>query len=111
DPLDKNASFWWPAMIVPNDELDESMDFNCDLDQLLLEGNFLVKYFEDMTYSVVECKGLKHFKLDNEPYLTFVKKAGFLEHIGVFRALKCIQNNGEPFKGFKWDYWKNPLNL
>ncbi|CAJ0864536.1 3738_t:CDS:10 [Entrophospora sp. SA101] len=109
DPLDKNASFWWPAMIVPNDELDESMDFNCDLDQLLLEGNFLVKYFEDMTYSVVECKGLKHFKLDNEPYLTFVKKAGFLEHIGVFRALKCIQNNGEPFKGFKWDYWKNPL--
>ncbi|CAJ0637262.1 2390_t:CDS:10 [Entrophospora sp. SA101] len=96
-------------IIVPNDELDESMDFNCDLDQLLLEGNFLVKYFEDMTYSVVECKGLKHFKLDNEPYLTFVKKAGFLEHIGVFRALKCIQNNGEPFKGFKWDYWKNPL--
>src|SRR6185369_712380 len=59
--------------------------------------------------SAVERRGLKHFKLDDEPYLTFVKKAGFLEHIGVFRALKCITNNGEPFKGFKWDYWKNPL--
>nr|CAG8503619.1 3783_t:CDS:10 [Entrophospora candida] len=109
DPLDKNAGFWWPAMIVPNDELDESMDFDCDIDHLLLEGNFLVKYFEDMTYSVVEHKGLKHFMLGDEPYLTFVKKKGFLDHIGVKRALKCIKNNGEPSKSFQWDYWKNPL--
>ncbi|CAG8689460.1 3978_t:CDS:2, partial [Acaulospora morrowiae] len=108
DPLDAKADFWWPAMIVPNDEIDESMDVDDKLEENLLEGKFLVRYFEDMTYSVVEARGLRHFKIDEGPYLQFLDVEGFSSHIGVRRALKCIRN-GEPLKSFKWDYWKRPV--
>ncbi|CAB4379279.1 unnamed protein product [Rhizophagus irregularis] len=109
DPLDDKAEFWWPAMIVPNDEIDESMDVDGKLEENLLAGKFLVRYFEDMTYSVVEYKGLKHFIPDAEPFLTFKNTCDkFSSHIGVRRALTC-KIKGEPNKAFKWDYWKRPL--
>ncbi|GBB83978.1 hypothetical protein RclHR1_10620003 [Rhizophagus clarus] len=109
DPLDDKAEFWWPAMIVPNDEIDESMDVDGKLEENLLAGKFLVRYFEDMTYSVVEYKGLKHFVPDAEPFLTFKNTCDkFSSHIGVRRALTC-KMKGEPNKAFKWDYWKRPL--
>ncbi|RIA97913.1 hypothetical protein C1645_732041 [Glomus cerebriforme] len=109
DPLDDKAEFWWPAMIVPNDEIDESMDVDGKLEENLLAGKFLVRYFEDMTYSVVEYKGLKHFIPDAEPFLTFKNTCDeFPSHIGVRRALMC-KMKGEPNKAFKWDYWKRPL--
>ncbi|CAB4494015.1 unnamed protein product [Rhizophagus irregularis] len=82
DPLDDKAEFWWPAMIVPNDEIDESMDVDGKLEENLFAGKYLVRYFEDMTYSVVEYK--------------------------VRRAMTC-KTKGEPNKAFKWDYWKRPL--
>ncbi|CAG8805889.1 28398_t:CDS:1, partial [Racocetra persica] len=110
DPLDLKAKFWWPAMIVPNDEIDETMDVDGKLEVHLLARKFLVRYFEDMTYSVVEAKGLRHFRIDGEPYQSFVKVEGFSVHIGVRRALKCIQK-GEPLKAFRWDYWKRPASL
>ncbi|CAG8440972.1 1032_t:CDS:2 [Diversispora eburnea] len=110
DPLDPKAEFWWPAMIVPNDEIDESMDVDGKLEKNLLEGKFLVRYFEDMTYSVVEAKGLRHFEINDNPCKQFVNVEGFNTHIGVRRALKCIKNNGEPIKKFKWDYWMRPAN-
>ncbi|CAG8472923.1 9358_t:CDS:2 [Scutellospora calospora] len=110
DPLDLKAKFWWPAMIVPNDEIDETMDVDGKLEVHLLARKFLVRYFEDMTYSVVEAKGLRHFRIDGEPYQSFVKVEGFSVHIGVRRALKCIQK-GEPIKAFRWDYWKRPASL
>ncbi|CAG8562796.1 6797_t:CDS:2, partial [Racocetra fulgida] len=110
DPLDLKAKFWWPAMIVPNDEIDETMDVDGKLEVHLLARKFLVRYFEDMTYSVVEAKGLRHFRIDGEPYQSFVKVDGFSVHIGVRRALKCIQK-GEPLKAFRWDYWKRPASL
>ncbi|CAG8476664.1 5582_t:CDS:2 [Gigaspora rosea] len=110
DPLDLKAKFWWPAMIVPNDEIDETMDVDGKLEVHLLARKFLVRYFEDMTYSVVEAKGLRHFRIDGEPYQSFVKVDGFSVHIGVRRALKCIQK-GEPIKAFRWDYWKRPASI
>ncbi|CAG8674954.1 1847_t:CDS:2 [Dentiscutata erythropus] len=110
DPLDLKAKFWWPAMIVPNDEIDETMDVDGKLEIHLLARKFLVRYFEDMTYSVVEAKGLRHFRKDGEPYQSFVKVEGFSVHIGVRRALKCIQK-GEPIKAFRWDYWKRPASI
>ncbi|CAG8656268.1 989_t:CDS:2, partial [Cetraspora pellucida] len=110
DPLDLKAKFWWPAMIVPNDEIDETMDVDGKLEVHLLARKFLVRYFEDMTYSVVEAKGLRHFRIDGEPYQSFVKVDGFSAHIGVRRALKCIQK-GDPLKAFRWDYWKRPASL
>ncbi|CAG8576608.1 16447_t:CDS:2 [Cetraspora pellucida] len=110
DPLDLKAKFWWPAMIVPNDEIDETMDVDGKLEVHLLARKFLVRYFEDMTYSVVEAKGLRHFRIDGEPYQSFVKVDGFSAHIGVRRALKCIQK-GDPLKAFRWDYWKRPASV
>ncbi|CAG8533519.1 16336_t:CDS:2 [Funneliformis mosseae] len=109
DPLDDKAEFWWPAMIVPQNEIDESMDVDGKLEENLLSGKFLVRYFEDMTYSVVEQKGLKHFIPDEEPYLTFKNNSDkFSSHIGVRRAMQC-KGKGEPNKSFKWDYWKRPI--
>ncbi|CAI2179286.1 3567_t:CDS:2 [Funneliformis geosporum] len=110
DPLDDKAEFWWPAMIVPNNEIDESMDVDGKLEENLLAGKFLVRYFEDMTYSVVEQRGLKHFIPDEEPYLSFKNNCDkFSSHIGVRRALQC-KGKGEPNKSFKWDYWKRPID-
>ncbi|GES80940.1 hypothetical protein GLOIN_2v1762582 [Rhizophagus clarus] len=109
DPLDDKAEFWWPAMIVPHDEIDESMDVDGKLEENILAGKYLVRYFEDMTYSIVENKGLKHFIPGEEPYLTFKNNSdNFINHIGVRRALTC-KSKGEPNKAFKWDYWRRPL--
>ncbi|CAG8550080.1 10835_t:CDS:2 [Paraglomus brasilianum] len=42
NPLDKKLAFWWPAMVVPSDEVDESMTI-----ESLGEKECIVKYFED----------------------------------------------------------------
>lgn len=47
-------NFFKKNQIVPNDEIDESMDVDGKLEENLLAGKFLVRYFEDMTQYVLK---------------------------------------------------------
>ncbi|KAG9291066.1 hypothetical protein G9A89_012938 [Geosiphon pyriformis] len=107
DPRDKNEKFWWPAMIVPHGEVDESMGFD-----ELGPNEVIVKYFEDCTYSAVPLKEIKRFDVHHDPFLKYKTKYGkeFLHHIGVRNACNCLAN-GEPDPEFKWDYWMRPAEL
>ncbi|CAG8437073.1 10506_t:CDS:2 [Ambispora gerdemannii] len=106
DPRDKTEKFWWPAMVVPHGEVDESMGFD-----ELGPNEVIVKYFEDCTYSAVPLKEIKKFDIHTDPFLKYKQKYGtdFINHIGVLNAVKCIAT-GEPDKEFKWDYWMRPAD-
>ncbi|KAJ1925947.1 hypothetical protein IWQ60_004237 [Tieghemiomyces parasiticus] len=81
DPLDPAARYWWPAMIVPRDEIDSSMLFSS-----LGPDQCLVKYFED-------CQ-------------TFAHRAGqdFFNDRGVDAALDYLET-GRLQQKFVWKYW------
>ncbi|CAG8608765.1 6075_t:CDS:2 [Ambispora leptoticha] len=106
DPRDKTEKFWWPAMVVPHGEVDESMGFD-----ELGPNEVIVKYFEDCTYSAVPLKEIKKFDIHTDPFLKYKQKYGaeFINHVGVQNAVQCIAN-GEPDKEFKWDYWMRPAD-
>ncbi|OMH79975.1 hypothetical protein AX774_g6591 [Zancudomyces culisetae] len=101
DPLDKEAKYWWAAMIVPKNEIDSSM--NCgDVG----EGECVVRYFEDNKFSAVSYSELKVFNPKNEPFITFENKYGqeFLNDAGIQSALNYINTDTLP-QNFMWSEW------
>ncbi|KAL1917183.1 uncharacterized protein VTP21DRAFT_4839 [Calcarisporiella thermophila] len=100
DPLDEHEKYWWPAIIVPEDEIDQSMGV-----LELKSGECLVKYFEDDKYSVVQFKDLRPFLPDSEPYRSFAtRSSAFAKSRGVRKAIEYLKT-GKPSKSFAWPLW------
>ncbi|KAJ1982120.1 hypothetical protein H4R35_000439 [Dimargaris xerosporica] len=94
DPLDPGALYWWPAMIVPRAEIDNTMGCG-DLG----DHEYLVN-------SVVQQKDLFIFDPHQEPFLKFSRVAGaeFGRDRGVRNALTYLRT-GQVSRRFAWPLW------
>ncbi|KAJ2725915.1 hypothetical protein GGI07_000960 [Coemansia sp. Benny D115] len=101
DPLDSSAPHWWPAMIVPTDEIDATM--GCSR---LDAGEFLVKYFEDFKYSTVNGSELRLFSTSQPPYTDFAANSpSFLRDKAIKGALSYMRS-GLVHAKFQWRLWQ-----
>ncbi|KAJ2670575.1 hypothetical protein IWW42_003881 [Coemansia sp. RSA 1085] len=101
DPLDTTVPYWWPAMIVPTDEIDTTM--GC----LQLEADeYLVKYFEDCKYSTVRGSELRKFDTSQNPFKEFAATStAFSKDKGVRGALSFLKT-GHVQPKFQWRLWQ-----
>ncbi|KAJ1644572.1 hypothetical protein LPJ64_003767 [Coemansia asiatica] len=101
DPLDPSAPYWWPAMIVPTDEIDVSM--GC---MSLGLGEYLVKYFEDFKYSTVNGSELRLFDTTKAPFTDFATKTPhFLKDKAIKSAMWYLRS-GFVHNKFRWRLWE-----
>ncbi|CAG8708969.1 12806_t:CDS:2, partial [Dentiscutata heterogama] len=73
DPDDPDAPHWWPALVVPRKEIEifkQKMDNDV---QYPGDGESLVCYFEDGSFSIVPEKDQKPFDPKIEPYTTYME--------------------------------------
>ncbi|KCV68642.1 hypothetical protein H696_04933 [Fonticula alba] len=68
DPLEDKDTFWWPAMTVPYDEMDPSMFARPG------PGEVVVRYFEDLSYSVVQMAHTARLIPGQEPLRTLLNR-------------------------------------
>ncbi|KAJ3143112.1 hypothetical protein HK100_010695 [Physocladia obscura] len=93
---------WWPALIVPQSEVDRGMPKLGEYDSA--EDFCVVEYLEVLSYNVVRKEDLRIFDPATEPYLSFSKIAGFENQIAVKRAIEFL-STGKPTGKFKWNKW------
>ncbi|KAJ2157583.1 hypothetical protein GGF46_004401 [Coemansia sp. RSA 552] len=102
DPLDASMPYWWPAMIVPTDEIDATMD--C---VQLGADEYLVKYFEDCAYSTVRGRDLRVFNTAQKPFTDFAAaNPSFLKDKGIKGALSFLKT-GHVSARFQWRLWQS----
>ncbi|KAJ2021367.1 hypothetical protein GGI13_004926 [Coemansia sp. RSA 455] len=100
DPLDSSVPYWWPAMIVPTDEIDATMGCTS-----LGPEECLVKYFEDFKYSTVNGSELRIFDTSQPPFTDFAKKStSFLRDKAIKGALSYLKT-GHVHTRFQWRLW------
>ncbi|KAJ2491900.1 hypothetical protein IWW37_001872 [Coemansia sp. RSA 2050] len=100
DPLDASVPYWWPAMIVPTDEVDTTMGCTS-----LGSEEYLVKYFEDFKYSTVNGSELRIFDTSQPPFTDFAKKSStFLRDKAIKGALSFLKT-GHVHSRFQWRLW------
>ncbi|KAJ3139422.1 hypothetical protein HK100_011563 [Physocladia obscura] len=99
---DDPAEPWWPALIVPQAEVDRGMPKLGEFDSP--DEFCVVEYLEVLSYNVVRKEDLRVFDVASEPYLTFAKIAGFENQIAVKRAIEFL-TTGKPTGKFKWNKW------
>jgi hypothetical protein len=103
DPEDENLSYWWPALLVPKEELHifvEAMGADVTINDLT-PGKHLVCYFEDGSYSVVSEVELLPFCPSEQPYLSYLDSPSFLEDKAVMLANRYWEYGSIP-ETFKW---------
>ncbi|KAJ1723540.1 hypothetical protein LPJ53_002109 [Coemansia erecta] len=101
DPLDSTVPYWWPAMIVPTEEIDATMGCTG-----LGPSEYLVKYFEDFKYSTVNGSELRLFNTSQVPYTDFAAKSPqFLKDKAIKSALSYMRT-GLVHAKFQWKLWQ-----
>ncbi|PIA18832.1 hypothetical protein COEREDRAFT_79391 [Coemansia reversa NRRL 1564] len=101
DPLDTSAPYWWPAMIVPTDEIDTTM--GCTK---LETDEYLVKYFEDCKYSTVRGSELRVFSTSQRPFTDFADASpAFTKDKAIKSALSFLKTGHVQAK-FQWRGWQ-----
>ncbi|KAI9017510.1 hypothetical protein BC832DRAFT_33687 [Gaertneriomyces semiglobifer] len=90
--------FWWPAVVIPIAEIDETMPLRTRPEQRI------VCYFAGNSYGVVDVDDLRLFIPGEEPYTTFQKVPRFSNDIAVKRAEKFFETGEVPMK-HRWPKW------
>ncbi|KAJ2482441.1 hypothetical protein IWW56_001099 [Coemansia sp. RSA 2131] len=101
DPLDTSAAYWWPAMIVPTDEIDTTM--GCTQ---LGADEYLVKYFEDFKYSTVRGSELRAFDTSQRPYTDFAANNPSFPKDKAIRGALSFLKTGHAHAKFQWRQWQ-----
>ncbi|RKP05764.1 hypothetical protein THASP1DRAFT_25793 [Thamnocephalis sphaerospora] len=73
DPDDPEAPFWWPAMVVPECEIEVFRRAMTTDVQEPGQNEHLVCYFEDGSFSVVHERELVAFSPDEPPYTDYLR--------------------------------------
>ncbi|KJE91884.1 hypothetical protein CAOG_02948 [Capsaspora owczarzaki ATCC 30864] len=101
-PFDNPSSWWYPAMIVPTRELDVTMP-------VPQEGDCVVRYFEDNSFSAVAFKHVEEFAPQSRFYKRLASEFGssFRTSKGVRLATECYnsENLVRVPKKFIWRHW------
>nr|KAJ3422951.1 hypothetical protein HK105_005373 [Polyrhizophydium stewartii] len=90
DPGDENHNYWWPALLIPRSEWDETWRKRKSKDLLL------ATYLE-----APHSYELRVFDPTKEPYLTFMSRPGFLDDRGRIMVLEYLRT-GEVPKRCRW---------
>ncbi|KAI8835098.1 hypothetical protein BC829DRAFT_67782 [Chytridium lagenaria] len=91
-PGDYSTKRWWPALLIPPDETDDTMP------ELEEDDLYTVTYLEDHTFENVKLSDIRLFDPSHEPFLTFQKEENFDEDPAVKRALRFIEDGKIPKK-------------
>ncbi|KAJ3210649.1 Small subunit (SSU) processome component [Dinochytrium kinnereticum] len=103
----KDNQIWWPGMIIPLEELDDSIPVKS-----MNPGSYVVRYFEDNSCSVVSSKALEPFDPENTDPATgnlaklmnrFGEQA-VRNHTSIRKALRYVCTGLVP-PGFPWALW------
>ncbi|KAI9593385.1 hypothetical protein BDF19DRAFT_168542 [Syncephalis fuscata] len=87
DPDDSEAPFWWPAMVVPESEIDVFRKTMTSDIQEPGAHEHLVCYFEDSSFSVVHERELVPFSPDKSPYTEYLRGP----HSNQFKRDRAVQ--------------------
>ncbi|RKP24154.1 hypothetical protein SYNPS1DRAFT_30076 [Syncephalis pseudoplumigaleata] len=87
DPDDPSAPFWWPAMVVPESEIDVFRQTMTSDIQEPGANEHLVCYFEDSSFSVVHERELVPFSPDKSPYTDYLRGP----HSHQFKRDRAVQ--------------------
>ncbi|KAJ1982803.1 hypothetical protein H4R35_000162 [Dimargaris xerosporica] len=71
DPDDEEAPYWWPAMVVANDDLAVFSQSISNFTDQPGKGEYLVCYFEDGSYSIVSKRDTRPFSPSLPPYSAY----------------------------------------
>ncbi|KAJ3187808.1 Histone-lysine N-methyltransferase set9 [Gaertneriomyces sp. JEL0708] len=94
----RKFQYWWPAVVIPIAEIDETMPLRTRPEQRI------VCYFAGNSYGVVDVDDLRLFIPGEEPYTTFQKIPRFSKDIAVKRAEKFFETGEVPMK-HRWPKW------
>lgn len=98
DPQDPLEPFWWLAMIV--DPCDHKLFFSIMGEEIPVTDH-LVCYFDDGSYSSVAETELMEFRVDGEPFTTWMDDKTFRTSRAVRNVLRYVNEQRVPVK-FKW---------
>ncbi|KAJ1836595.1 hypothetical protein LPJ63_000087 [Coemansia sp. RSA 2711] len=94
DPLDTSAPYWWPAMIVPTDEIDATM------------GCTQLGADEYLVNSTVRGSELRTFDTSKRPYTEFAgNSSSFVKDKAIKGALSFLKT-GHVHAKFQWRLWQ-----
>jgi len=82
---------------VPAHEIDKTMTRPRD-------GEVVVRYFEDNTFSAVQAAEVVEFNMNAEPIASLLQNTAFSQLPSVRRIVNFI-NSGTAPRGFKWTLW------
>ncbi|KAJ3333427.1 hypothetical protein HDU76_008238 [Blyttiomyces sp. JEL0837] len=97
---DLDYSYWWPALIVPNDQVSRFMPKVDDP-----RNSCVVAYLENHSFNVVRREEMRLFDPNSEPYLTFQSMPNFQDDQAVIRAQNFL-DTGKPAPAWKWPKFK-----
>jgi len=72
DPQDKNASYWWPALVVPKRDFDIFRKLMSEDFEEPNDDEYLVCYFEDGSFSLVQRSETVSFSPYADPYKSYL---------------------------------------
>ncbi|KAJ3213717.1 hypothetical protein HDU67_002558 [Dinochytrium kinnereticum] len=100
-------SFWWPAMYVPPNEIDDTMP---SVEGLDMKEYAMVSYLETHSFNIVKFAEMRLFDPLHEPFRSFQNIPGFLQHKAVVRGLKFLETQKPP-RGYQWKKWNSDLGV
>ncbi|KAJ3013987.1 UNVERIFIED_CONTAM: hypothetical protein HDU68_000463 [Siphonaria sp. JEL0065] len=104
DPDDAEAPWWWPAIVVPPNEFQEfRKSYNLEIDEPK-EGEYLVCYFEDGSFSTIPIAAAMPFNPRSHPYTSYLHGAyanNFKRDNAVRLATDYFENGAIP-PSFSW---------
>ncbi|KAJ3292717.1 hypothetical protein HDU79_001111 [Rhizoclosmatium sp. JEL0117] len=104
DPDDVNAPWWWPAIVVPQKEFQEfRKTVNIEIDEPK-EGEYLVCYFEDGSFSTIPTTAATAFHPRQHPYTAYLNGSygsNFKRDNAVRLATDYFENGVVP-PSFAW---------
>ncbi|KAJ3277076.1 hypothetical protein HDV01_000128 [Terramyces sp. JEL0728] len=101
DPDDPNVPLWWPAIIVPNSQRDETMP-----EQPQDEDEITIVYLTTpLEFSNVNYTDTRVFDLEKEPYRTFSQHPDF-ENLQQIAIATQFYKTGELPHRLQWEFFE-----
>lgn len=100
DPQDKKEKFWWPGIIVDQEEYDSF--FKEMGEPVTIENDcVLVCYFEDASYSSVKKDDIKMYDHNDPDIIQWMEDKKYKKTRAIKAMLAFLDDNKIPTK-FKW---------
>ncbi|KAJ3325991.1 hypothetical protein HDV06_002376 [Boothiomyces sp. JEL0866] len=101
DPDDPNVPLWWPAIIIPNSQRDETMPDEPDDE----EDITIVYLTTPLEFSNVNCNDTRIFDPEKEPYKTFSLHPDFENNQQIAIATHYFRTGELPHR-LQWEYFE-----